>query len=117
VTEIKRIHKEGRPVLVGTTSVEKSELLSEMLAQEGIKHQVGVWGEGGFWCVSKWGEGSQADHTCVGGRRGVCVWFIGCRSVSCVEGAEGDFVRWLCELLEGGGGTRICYSWAFLPLP
>lgn len=41
VTEIKRIHKEGRPVLVGTTSVEKSELLSEMLAQEGIKHQVG----------------------------------------------------------------------------
>jgi preprotein translocase subunit SecA len=40
VTEIKRIHKEGRPVLVGTTSVEKSELLSEMLAQEGIKHQV-----------------------------------------------------------------------------
>jgi len=40
VTEIKRIHKEGRPVLVGTTSVEKSELLSEMLAQDGIKHQV-----------------------------------------------------------------------------
>lgn len=40
VTEIKRIHREGRPVLVGTTSVEKSELLSEMLAQEGIKHQV-----------------------------------------------------------------------------
>jgi hypothetical protein len=40
VTEIRRIHKEGRPVLVGTTSVEKSELLSEMLAAEGIKHQV-----------------------------------------------------------------------------
>eukprot|EP00878_Enallax_costatus_P000382 GHUV01000467.1.p1 GENE.GHUV01000467.1~~GHUV01000467.1.p1 ORF type:complete len:1015 (+),score=343.35 GHUV01000467.1:196-3240(+) len=40
VTEIKRIHREGRPVLVGTTSVEKSELLSEMLAQEGIRHQV-----------------------------------------------------------------------------
>jgi preprotein translocase subunit SecA len=41
VTEIKRIHREGRPVLVGTTSVEKSELLSEMLTQDGIKHQVG----------------------------------------------------------------------------
>lgn len=40
VTEIKRIHRDGRPVLVGTTSVEKSELLSEMLAQEGIRHQV-----------------------------------------------------------------------------
>jgi hypothetical protein len=44
VTEIKRIHREGRPVLVGTTSVEKSELLSEMLAQEGIKHQVSCRG-------------------------------------------------------------------------
>lgn len=41
VTEIQRIHREGRPVLVGTTSVEKSELLSEMLGQAGIKHQVG----------------------------------------------------------------------------
>uniref|UniRef100_A0A383WI89 chloroplast protein-transporting ATPase n=1 Tax=Tetradesmus obliquus TaxID=3088 RepID=A0A383WI89_TETOB len=40
VTEIQRIHREGRPVLVGTTSVEKSELLSEMLGQAGIKHQV-----------------------------------------------------------------------------
>lgn len=43
VTEIARIHKAGRPVLVGTTSVEKSEMLSEMLSEEGIKHQVGGW--------------------------------------------------------------------------
>jgi preprotein translocase subunit SecA len=52
VTEIKRIHKQGRPVLVGTTSVEKSELLSDMLREEGIPHQVrvprmGVEGVGG----------------------------------------------------------------------
>ncbi len=40
VTEIKRMHKTGRPVLVGTTSVEKSELLSAMLTEAGIKHQV-----------------------------------------------------------------------------
>ncbi|KAI8466746.1 MAG: chloroplast-associated SecA protein [Monoraphidium minutum] len=40
VTEIARIHKEGRPVLVGTTSVEKSEIVSAMLAEQGIKHQV-----------------------------------------------------------------------------
>jgi len=40
VTEIKRMHKTGRPVLVGTTSVEKSEMLAEMLNAEGIKHQV-----------------------------------------------------------------------------
>jgi hypothetical protein len=30
----------GRPVLVGTTSVEKSELVASMLQQDGIKFQV-----------------------------------------------------------------------------
>ncbi|GBF93465.1 translocase subunit chloroplastic [Raphidocelis subcapitata] len=40
VTEIARIHSEGRPVLVGTTSVEKSELISGMLTEQGIKHRV-----------------------------------------------------------------------------
>lgn len=29
------MHKKGRPVLVGTTSVERSELLADMLRQEG----------------------------------------------------------------------------------
>ena len=39
--EIKRIHDLGRPVLVGTTSVEKSEMLSQMLTKRhGIKHEV-----------------------------------------------------------------------------
>ncbi|MCB9747250.1 MAG: preprotein translocase subunit SecA [Candidatus Omnitrophica bacterium] len=40
VAEIEELHKEGRPVLVGTISIEKSELLSRMLTQKGIKHQV-----------------------------------------------------------------------------
>ncbi|MCC7408593.1 MAG: hypothetical protein IT442_11015, partial [Phycisphaeraceae bacterium] len=39
--EIKRHHDVGRPVLVGTTSVEKSEMLSEMLTKRhGIRHAV-----------------------------------------------------------------------------
>ncbi|MEX2389469.1 MAG: hypothetical protein WD534_16455, partial [Phycisphaeraceae bacterium] len=39
--EIKRIHDIGRPVLVGTTSVEKSEMLAQMLAKKhGVKHEV-----------------------------------------------------------------------------
>jgi preprotein translocase subunit SecA len=33
-------HQKGQPVLVGTTSVEKSELLSKMLAKRGVKHEV-----------------------------------------------------------------------------
>lgn len=40
VTEIKRMNKTGRPVLVGTTSVERSEVLAGMLKEAGIKCQV-----------------------------------------------------------------------------
>src|SRR5690606_19527246 len=38
--EIVKLTAEGRPVLVGTTSVEISELLSRMLKLRGIKHNV-----------------------------------------------------------------------------
>ena len=40
IEEIQRLVKEGRPVLVGTTSVEVSELLSRMLTRKGIPHNV-----------------------------------------------------------------------------
>ncbi|MBP5516759.1 MAG: preprotein translocase subunit SecA [Bacteroidales bacterium] len=40
IDEIERMRKEGRPVLVGTTSVETSELLSKMLKMKGIAHNV-----------------------------------------------------------------------------
>jgi len=40
VNEIKELNKESRPVLVGTISIEKSELLSKLLTREGIKHHV-----------------------------------------------------------------------------
>lgn len=40
VEEIVETHKKGQPVLVGTISIEKSEILSEMLKRRGIKHEV-----------------------------------------------------------------------------
>jgi preprotein translocase subunit SecA len=40
IDEIVELTEQGRPVLVGTTSVEKSEVLSEMLNRRGIKHEV-----------------------------------------------------------------------------
>jgi preprotein translocase subunit SecA len=40
VEDIKEHNKRGQPVLVGTTSVEKSEILSDMLRKEGVKHEV-----------------------------------------------------------------------------
>jgi len=40
IDEIVAMHNQGRPVLVGTTSVEISELLSRMLKMKGLKHNV-----------------------------------------------------------------------------
>lgn len=38
--EIAEVHRTGRPVLVGTISIEKSEYLSNLLKKRGIRHQV-----------------------------------------------------------------------------
>ena len=38
--EIQKLHATGQPVLVGTTSIEKSERLSELLKKKGVKHWV-----------------------------------------------------------------------------
>ena len=38
--EVKRLHDSNQPVLVGTTSIEKSERLSELLKKKGIRHVV-----------------------------------------------------------------------------
>jgi preprotein translocase subunit SecA len=40
IEETKKAHAKGQPVLLGTTSIEKSELLSQLLKQEGIEHNV-----------------------------------------------------------------------------
>ncbi len=40
IEQVKQCHAKGQPVLVGTISIEKSELLSKMLKREGIPHNV-----------------------------------------------------------------------------
>jgi preprotein translocase subunit SecA len=40
VAEIKELHAQGRPILVGTVSVESSEMLSRMLKRDGLIHSV-----------------------------------------------------------------------------
>ena len=40
VSEIERRHRKGQPVLVGTTDIDKSEILSGMLNRKGIRHEV-----------------------------------------------------------------------------
>jgi preprotein translocase subunit SecA len=40
VGEIAEMHQKGQPVLVGTTSIDKNEIISELLARKGVPHQV-----------------------------------------------------------------------------
>ena len=40
IEEIKGLHEKGQPVLVGTISIEKSEVLSELLKKQGVPHNV-----------------------------------------------------------------------------
>ncbi len=40
IDKIVECHEKGQPVLVGTISIEKSEILSKMLSKKGIKHEV-----------------------------------------------------------------------------
>ncbi len=40
IRQIKECHEKGQPVLVGTVSIEKNELLSQLLSREGIPHSI-----------------------------------------------------------------------------
>ena len=40
IKQVQECHKKGQPVLVGTVSIEKNEILSKLLAHEGIHHNV-----------------------------------------------------------------------------
>ena len=40
IEDILERHQKGQPVLVGTISIEKSEMLSDMLKRRGVKHEV-----------------------------------------------------------------------------
>lgn len=40
VEDVKRIHATGQPILIGTVSIEKSEVLSALLRRAGIRHEV-----------------------------------------------------------------------------
>ncbi len=40
VRDIEEVHKTGQPVLVGTTSIDKNEILSDLLRRKGIKHEL-----------------------------------------------------------------------------
>jgi len=59
--EIERLHETGQPVLVGTTSIEKSERLSELLKKKGVKH----------WVLNAKQHEKEAEIVAQAGRKGM----------------------------------------------
>jgi len=59
--EIQKVNATGQPVLVGTTSIEKSERLSELLKKKGVKH----------WVLNAKQHEKEAEIVAQAGRKGV----------------------------------------------
>ncbi len=84
--EIREVHETGRPILVGTTSIEKSEEVSEMLARYGIPHQV---------LNAKYHE-REAEIVAQAGRRGavtIATNMAG-RGTDIILGGNPEFMAW-----------------------
>ena len=84
--EIREVHETGRPVLVGTTSIEKSEEVSDMLARYGIAHQV---------LNAKYHE-REAEIVAQAGRRGavtIATNMAG-RGTDIILGGNPEFMAW-----------------------
>ncbi len=84
--EIREVHETGRPILVGTTSIEKSELISDMLKKFGIKHQV---------LNAKFHE-SEAEIVAQAGRKGMVTIATNMagRGTDIILGGNPEFMAW-----------------------
>src|SRR5262249_3455746 len=82
--EIREVHDTGRPILVGTTSIEKSEELSDMLKRYGIPHQV---------LNAKYHE-REAEIVAQAGRKGVATHAtnLGGRGLDLILGGNPEFM-------------------------
>ncbi len=84
--EIRQVHATGRPVLVGTTSIEKSELISDMLSRFGISHQV---------LNAKYHE-QEAEIVAQAGRKGMVTIATNMagRGTDIILGGNPEFMAW-----------------------
>jgi preprotein translocase subunit SecA len=86
LAELEPVHQTGRPILVGTTSIEKSELLSDMLSRAGIPHQV---------LNAKYHE-SEAEIVAQAGRKGMVTIATNMagRGTDIILGGNPEFMAW-----------------------
>ncbi|HEY6008887.1 MAG TPA: preprotein translocase subunit SecA, partial [Geobacteraceae bacterium] len=100
IEEIKECHAKGQPVLVGTISIEKSEVLSELLKRDGIPHNV----------LNAKQHEREAEIVAQAGRKGMVTIATNMagRGTDIVLGGnpEGLLKQWLLENPEGGEEER-----------
>ncbi|WP_281615508.1 preprotein translocase subunit SecA [Flammeovirga sp. SubArs3] len=84
--ECKRLVDQGRPVLVGTTSVENSELMSRMLKLRGINHQV----------LNAKQHGREAEVVALAGQKGAV-------TIATNMAGRGTDIKLPVEVKEAGG--------------
>ncbi|CAN5599246.1 hypothetical protein BH23PLA1_BH23PLA1_04750 [soil metagenome] len=86
IDEIREVHATGRPVLVGTTSIERSELLSDMLKKFGIHQQV---------LNAKFHE-QEAEIVAQAGRKGMVTIATNMagRGTDIILGGNPEFMAW-----------------------
>jgi preprotein translocase subunit SecA len=100
--EIKDVHATGRPILVGTTSIEKSEELSEYLSRFGIEHQV---------LNAKYHE-REAEIVAQAGRQGgvtIATNMAG-RGTDIILGGNPEFMAWADLKRETDEDNRLRYE-------
>jgi preprotein translocase subunit SecA len=109
--EVKMLHEKGQPVLIGTVSIEKNELLGNMLAKAGVPHQVlnAKNNEGEARIVAKAGErGAVTLATNIAGRGTDIVLGEGVKELGglFVLGSERHESRRIDNQLRGRAGRQ-----------
>ncbi len=99
--ELREVNATGRPVLVGTTSIERSELISDMLKNVGIKHQV---------LNAKFHE-SEAEIVAQAGRRSLVTIATNMagRGTDIILGGNAEFSAWADLKRENDADGRPLY--------
>lgn len=86
IKEIKRVHVTGQPLLIGTSSVDSSEEISELLDEEGISHEV----------LNAKNDKAEADIVAKAGHRGAV-------TVATNMAGRGTDIKLSKEILDLGG--------------